>query len=176
MTKIIVPLRIKKKLKKIKLVLTDVDGVLTDNGRYYTSSGEEFKKFNVKDGMGINLLLRNGIKTIIVTKEKSKIVKKWSNDMNISKTIMGAVNKEEKLQQICKEFKVINSEILYIGDDVNDLNLLKLVGLSAVPKDGHAKVLQISDYVCSKKGGEGCFREIADLILIEKIPKNKAWY
>ena len=75
MTKIIVPLRIKKKLKKIKLVLTDVDGVLTDNGRYYTSSGEEFKKFNVKDGMGINLLLRNGIKTIIVTKEKSKIVK-----------------------------------------------------------------------------------------------------
>lgn len=176
MNKMIDKIKIQKKLKKIKLVLTDVDGVLTDNGRYYTSSGEEFKKFNVKDGMGINLLLRNGIKTIIVTKEKSKIVKKWSIDMNVSKTIMGAVNKEQKLLEICKEFKVNPSEIMYIGDDVNDFNLLKLVGFSAVPKDGHRIVLQISDYVCTKNGGEGAFREIADLILIEKIPKNKAWY
>ena len=168
--------KIKTKLSKIKLVLTDVDGVLTDGSRYYTSSGEESKKFHVRDGMGVNLLLRNGIKTVIVTKEKSKIVKKWSLDMNIAKTIMGAVKKEQKLSQICKEFKITPSEIIFIGDDVNDLNLLKSVGISAVPKDGHKSVVTVADYICVKKGGEGAFREIADLILLEKMPKGKALY
>jgi len=168
--------KLKIKLRKIKLVLTDVDGVLTDGSRYYTTSGEKSKKFHVRDGMGINLLLRNGIKTVIVTKEKSQIVKKWSSDMNVSKTIMGAIKKEQVLPQICKEFKVMPSEIMFIGDDVNDLNLLKLVGFSAVPKDGHRNVTLISNYVCSKNGGEGAFREVADLILLEKIPKGKPWY
>jgi len=168
--------KMKAKLRKIKLVLTDVDGVLTDGGRYYTSSGEEWKKFHVRDGMGINLLLRNGIKTVIVTKEKSKIVKKWSLSMNVSKTIMGAVKKELELPRICKEFKVTPSEIVFIGDDVNDLNLLKSVGFSAVPKDGHRNVKLIANYICVEKGGKGAFREIADLILLEKITKRKEWY
>ena len=106
MKKIKAETKIRGKLKKIKLVLTDVDGVLTDGGRYYTTSGEEWKKFHVRDGMGINLLLRNKIKTVIITKEKSKIVKKWASDMCVSKIIMGAVKKEQTLSKICKEFKV----------------------------------------------------------------------
>ena len=80
---------IKSKCKKIKLVLTDVDGVLTDGGRYYSEKGEIVKRFHVRDGMGINILLRNGIKTAIITKENSKIVKKWAKEMNVSKTYSG---------------------------------------------------------------------------------------
>jgi len=176
MNKIYDKAKMKAKLRKIKLVLTDVDGVLTDGGRYYTSSGEEWKKFHVRDGMGINLLLRNGIKTVIITKEKSKIVKKWSLDMNVSKTIIDAMKKESELPRICKEFKVTPSEIVFIGDDVNDLNLLKSVGLSVVPRDGHRNVKLIANYICIEKGGKGAFREIVDLILVEKLPKGKEWY
>ena len=164
------------KCKKIKLVITDVDGVLTDGGRYYTSSGEKFKKFHVRDGMGINLLLKNNVKTIIVTKEKSKIVHKWASDMNVSKIIMGSIYKEKELSKISEEFKVDASEIAFIGDDVNDIKLMEEVGLSITPKDGNKNVKAIVDYICVEKGGKGSFREIADLILFEKIPKNKYWY
>ena len=76
---------IRNRCKKIKIVLTDVDGVLTDGGRYYSEKGEVLKKFHVRDGMGVNILLRNGIKTVIITKENSKIVKKWAKDMNVTK-------------------------------------------------------------------------------------------
>ena len=78
----------KNKCKKIKIILTDVDGVLTDGGRYYSEKGEILKKFHVRDGMGVNLLLRNNIKTVIITKEKSSIVKYWSDEINISKLFM----------------------------------------------------------------------------------------
>ena len=86
-------LKIKQKCKNIKLLLTDVDGVLTDGGRYYSKEGEVLKKFHVVDGMGVNILLRNNIKTIILTKEKSMITKKWAKDMNISQVYSGFVKK-----------------------------------------------------------------------------------
>jgi 3-deoxy-D-manno-octulosonate 8-phosphate phosphatase (KDO 8-P phosphatase) len=168
--------KLKAKLKKIKIVLTDVDGVLTDGSRYYTNSGEKWKKFHVRDGMGINLLLRNNIKTIIITKENSKIVKKWATDMNVTKTITGSIKKEKELPNICKEFKITPLEIAFIGDDVNDVKLMREVGLSIVPKDGNKNVKTIADYICTEKGGKGAFREIADMVLSEKIPKNKDWY
>ena len=95
----------KKDCKKIRLVITDVDGVLTDGGRYYSKSGEKLKKFHVRDGMAVNLLLRNGIKTIILTKERSEIVKKWSKDMNVSKIFMGSIYNEinEKAKKYFKK-------------------------------------------------------------------------
>ena len=128
---------VKNKCKNIKIILTDVDGVLTDGGRYYSEKGEALKKFHVRDGMGINILLRNGIKTIIVTKENSKITKKWAKEMNITKVISNAIKKEDNLPKICKEFSVSKKEIAYIGDDVNDFNLLQIVGFSAVPNDAN---------------------------------------
>ena len=88
-------LKIKQKCKKIKLLLTDVDGVLTDGGRYYSKEGEVLKKFHVRDGMGVNILLRNNIKTIILTKEKSMITKKWAKDMNISQ-VYGVLLKKNR--------------------------------------------------------------------------------
>jgi YrbI family 3-deoxy-D-manno-octulosonate 8-phosphate phosphatase len=168
--------KIQKKFKKIKIVLTDVDGVLTDGGRYFSPKGEIFKKFSTVDGMGVNLLLRNGIKTAIVTKEKSKITLRWAKEMNVSKTYSGVIKKEEKIKKICSDFKVTNDEIAYIGDDINDIGLLNLVGFSATPNDGNFQVKKIVDYVCKRNSGSGAFREIVDNILLTKIPKDKYWY
>nr|AIF09179.1 N-acylneuraminate cytidylyltransferase (neuA, CMAS) [uncultured marine thaumarchaeote KM3_35_D03] len=162
-------LKIKQKCKKIKLLLTDVDGVLTDGGRYYSKEGEVLKKFHVRDGMGVNILLRNNIKTIILTKEKSMITKKWAKDMNISQVYGGFTKKEKALTQICKKYKVSLKEIAFIGDDINDLEVLEKAAFSAVPNDAVIQVKKIADYTCKASGGKGCFREITDLILLSKF-------
>tara|TARA_B100000586_G_C19900449_1_gene338873 strand:- start:22 stop:552 length:531 start_codon:yes stop_codon:yes gene_type:complete len=167
---------IKNKCKNIKIILTDVDGVLTDGGRYYSDKGELLKKFHVRDGMGINILLRNGIKTIIVTKENSKITKKWAKEMNVTKVISNSLRKEEELSKICKEFGVSKREVAYIGDDVNDMKLLEKVGFSAVPNDANDMIKEHVDYICSKDGGSGVFREISDMIFKERFPSKKKLY
>ena len=167
---------IKNKCKNIKIILTDVDGVLTDGGRYYSEKGETIKKFHVRDGMGINILLRNGIKTIIITKENSKITKKWAKEMNVTKVISGSIKKEAELSKICREFNVSKKELAYIGDDVNDFNLLQLVGFSAVPNDANENIKKNVDYVCIKNGGNGAFREIVDIIFKEKFSNKRKMY
>jgi len=168
--------KLKIKCKKIKLIITDVDGVLTDGSRYYSDKKEIFKKLHVRDGMGINLLLRNGIKTIIITKEDSNIVKFWAQEMNISKVYSGIKIKEKELGEICKFYKIMPSEIAFIGDDVNDIELMKKVGFSATPFDGILQAKKTANYVCKTSGGNGSFREIADLILREKFPRKTKWY
>ena len=145
--------------------MTDVDGVLTDGGMYYTSKGDHMKKFHARDGMGVTLLRKKGIPTIIVTKEKTDIVRKWASKMKIAKIFDGIQNKEKIVDVICKKYKVSIDQIGYIGDDVNDIELLKKVGFSATPKNGIIKVQKIVDYICKKNGGEGAFREIADLLI-----------
>ena len=156
--------------KKIKIVLTDVDGVLTDGGMYYSKDGDVMKKFHARDGMGISLLRKNDILTVIVTKEKTKMVKKWAKKMN-AKLFDGVLNKEEILEKICTQYDVFPYEIAYIGDDVNDVNLLKLVGLGVVPKDGNQIAKKSSNYISKTIGGKGVFREVAELILLsKKIP------
>jgi len=168
--------KISNKCKKIKIILTDVDGVLTDGGRYYSSTGEFMKKFHVRDGMGVNILLKNGIKTGIVTKEKSRIVSRWAKDMNISKIYRGVIKKEKILLKVCKDFNISAEEIAYIGDDVNDMELLKKIGFSATPSDGIEQLKKIVDYVCKSSGGKGAFREFADLVLHHQFPNKKKWY
>ena len=166
----------KKNCKNIRLILTDDDGVLTDGGRYYSKSGEKLKKFHVHDGMGVNLLLRCDIKTVILTKERSEIVKKWSKDMNVSKIFVGINNKESLLPKICRIFDLRKEEIAFIGDDVNDIELMKKVGFSATPKDGIRLAQQTAKYICKQEGGKGAFREFADLILSTKFPNKKNFY
>lgn len=167
---------LKLKCQKIRLVITDVDGVLTDGGRYYSSNGEVFKRFHVRDGMGVNLLLRNGVNTVIITKEISKIVNYWAKSMNVSKVYSGVKIKENELEKICKIYKLSPSNIAFIGDDVNDLELMKRVGLSVTPYDGIDQAKKVADYICKSSGGEGALREIADLILKEKFPHKTKWY
>lgn len=164
----IVNKNILSRAKKIKLVITDVDGVLTDGGMYYSSKGDVMKKFHVRDGMGVTLLRKAGIPTIIITKEQTPMVRQWAKRMKIKKLFDGIVQKEKMLQSVCNMFKVKESEVAYIGDDINDVNLLKMVGFAAAPKDAIPLVKNNSDYVCGKNGGEGALREIAEIILLAK--------
>jgi len=121
-------------------------------------------------------LLRNGIKTIIISKEKTPIVKKWSSAMNVAELRDGVLKKEEELDKICKQFKLKNDQIAYIGDDVNDIKLLEKVGFSCSPNDAIDQVLSIVDYVCKRDGGNGCFREFANMILISQYGEKINWY
>lgn len=169
-------INLKKKCEKIKLVATDVDGVLTDGGRYFSKNGEIMKKFHVRDGMAINILLRNNIKTVIITKENSSIVKKWSKEMNVTEVFSGIKNKEKILSMLCKKYKVSSDEIAYIGDDVNDIPLLKLIGFSSCPSDVDSMVKKNVDYICKNFGGQAVFREFTNLILSKKLSNLTKWY
>ena len=156
--------------KKIKIVLTDVDGVLTDGGMYYSGDGDIMKKFHARDGMGISLLRNNDIPTVIITKEKTKMVKQWAKKMKVT-LFDGVLYKEDILTKICSQYQVSSSEIAYIGDDINDINLLKLVGLGVVAKDGNQIAKKSSNYISKTIGGKGVLREVAELILLsKKIP------
>ena len=165
-----------KKCTNIKILLTDVDGVLTDGGMYYSIHGDVMKKFNAKDGMGINILRKKNIPTIVITKEKTKIVKQWAKKMNVKKVYDGIMKKELILEKICKSFKISEKEIAFVGDDVNDLELMKKVGFSVTPKDGNNTVKKIADYVTKSKGGEGAVREITDLIIKAKYSEKEKLY
>ena len=165
-----------KKCSNIKILLTDVDGVLTDGGMYYSAHGDVMKKFNSKDGMGINILRKKNIPTVIVTKEKTEIVKKWARTMNVRKVYDGILKKELILEKICKSFKISEKEIAFIGDDVNDLAIMKKVGFSVTPKNGNNAVKKIADYITKCKGGEGAVREITDLIIQAKYDEKEKLY
>jgi len=154
-----------KKFKKIKLVLTDVDGVLTDGGMYYTTQGDIMKKFHTRDGMGVTLLRKYNIPTILITKEKTKMVKQWAAKMKVEKLYDGIIKKNMILDKVCNAFNLKSDEIAYIGDDVNDVPLLKAVCLAVTPNDGTKEAKSVSHYISNLKGGEGAFREFADLII-----------
>lgn len=156
---------LREKCKKIKLVLTDVDGVLTDGGMYYSEKGEVMKKFNTKDGMAVELLSNKNIKTILITREKSIIAKKRSEKINASEIYLNVRDKKKELQKIMKKYNIKSSEIAYVGDDVNDIEIMKKVGISFTPSDGNNAVKQISNHICVCKGGEGVLREVADLLV-----------
>ena len=157
-----------KKCKKIKLILTDVDGVLTDGCMYYSSSGEELKKFHTRDGMAVELLLQKNIKTIIITREKSKIVISRAKKINVFKVYSGIKQKDKILNQICTKFKVTPNEIVFIGDDINDEKIMKLVGLSFAPSDATQTTKNIADIITNARGGQGVLREVTDEILLSQ--------
>ena len=146
-------------------MLTDVDGVLTDGGMYYTTQGDIMKKFHTRDGMGVTLLRKYNIPTILITKEKTKMVKQWAAKMKVEKLYDGIIKKNMILDKVCNAFNLKSDEIAYIGDDVNDVPLLKAVCLAVTPNDGTKEAKSVSHYICNLKGGEGAFREFADLII-----------
>lgn len=158
-------------LNKVKIVLTDVDGVLTNGGVYYTNEGMEIEKFHTRDGMGVELLLKNKIPTIVMADEISKSVQQRAKKIQVTKIYFSNNKKEDRLIEICKYFKLKPEEIAYIGDDLNDVNIMKKVGFIATPNDGMKIVKDISNYICKCKGGEGVLREVADLIIYSKSLK-----
>ena len=152
-------------LKRIRLFATDVDGVLTDAGMYYSESGEELKKFNTRDGMGIKLLQRAGLITAIVTQERTKLVARRGEKLMIPEVHQGIMDKLSLVREMAARHGLSMEEVAYIGDDINDVATLKAVGFSATPADGMPQVAAEVDYVCTKKGGEGAVREIIEMIL-----------
>ena len=157
---------IKDKAKKIKIVITDNDGVLTDTGVYYSEKGEELKRFSIRDGMGVERLKNLvNIKTVIVTGELSGSVKKRAEKLKIDEFYLGAKKKGSLLDEILDKNNLKSENIAFIGDDVNDIELIKIVGLSAAPSDAMLEVREIVDYICEHKGGNGAFREFAELLI-----------
>ena len=152
-------------LRRIRLVATDVDGVLTDAGMYYTEAGDELKKFNTHDGMGIKLLQRAGIITAIITQEQTKLVSRRAQKLTIPELHQGVMDKRACLNEIVARHALTLAEVAYIGDDVNDVDALRAVGFSAAPADAMPPAKQVVRYICKKRGGEGAVREVADLIL-----------
>ena len=152
-------------LRRIRLFATDVDGVLTDAGMYYAESGDEWKKFNTRDGMGIKLLQRAGIITAIVTQERTKLVARRAEKLAIPELHQGVMDKLLLVREMAVRHGLTLSQVAYIGDDINDLETLKAVGFSATPADGMPQVTAAVDYICQKKGGEGAVREIIEMIL-----------
>jgi YrbI family 3-deoxy-D-manno-octulosonate 8-phosphate phosphatase len=155
----------RKILQGIRLFATDVDGVLTDAGMYYAESGDEWKKFNTRDGMGIKLLQRAGIITAIVTQERTKLVARRAEKLMIPELHQGVMDKLSLVRDMAVRHGLTLSQVAYIGDDINDLETLKEVGFSATPADGMPQVAAVVDYICQKKGGEGAVREIIEMIL-----------
>ncbi len=156
------------KKKQIKLFLSDVDGVMTDAGMYYTESGDEFKKFNTHDGMGFNLLKNAGIKTGIITTEQTKIVERRAAKLKIDYLYQGTGfgGKLNAAKEICEKENISLSEVAYVGDDINCIELLQAVGIAACPENATKKVKEIPGIIqLAKAGGEGAVREFIDMIL-----------
>lgn len=153
---------------KIKLFLTDVDGVLTDAGMYYSENGDELKKFNTHDGMGFDILRQNGIKTGIVTSEVTQIVERRAKKLKVDFLYQGKREggKLEAALEICSKEGISLKEVAYIGDDINCYNLLAEVGFAACPQDALDKIKSIPNIsIMNLKGGEGCVREFIEKIL-----------
>lgn len=157
-------------LKRIRLFATDVDGVLTDGGMYYTESGDELKKFNTRDGMGIKLLQRAGLITALITQEETKLVARRGEKLAIPEIHQRIFDKLSRLRDIAARYQIALEDVAYMGDDVNDLETLQAVGFSATPADGMPPVKKAVHYICRLKGGEGAVREVVDLILTAQRP------
>jgi 3-deoxy-D-manno-octulosonate 8-phosphate phosphatase (KDO 8-P phosphatase) len=162
------------KASKIKLLLTDSDGVLTDTGVYYSERGEELKRFSIRDGMGVERL-RNiaGVETGIITGEISGSVRTRAEKLGITELFMGVKNKSEVLNFIAAKRDLAYENIAYIGDDTNDLDIIKMVGLSACPSDAVIQIKQITDVIVDNRGGNGAFRDLAELIIFTKMKEKE---
>lgn len=151
----------------IKLIVLDVDGVLTDGRLFIGSDGEEYKAFHTQDGMGISLAHHAGIKTAIITGRKSAAVSKRASELKINYVYQGIHEKMEVLEEILQELKVDLNEVCYIGDDINDLPILQTVGFPAAPNNAVEIVKEHVKYVSKLNGGNGAVREIIDFILTD---------
>jgi len=149
----------------IKLVLLDVDGTLTDGGIYRGNNGEELKRFNVKDGYAIVNAQKLSIEFGIITGRKSELVEIRAKELKIKYLYQGISEKTVILEEIMKKDGLSKEEIAYMGDDLNDLLIMKQVGLSGTPKDAVDEVIQVADFVSKKNGGSGAVREFIEHIL-----------
>lgn len=154
-------------MSDIKLLVLDVDGVMTDGGMYYTEKGDEFKRFNSKDGIGIRKALAAGIKLGIISNSiNDNIINQRAQRLGIEYVYVGSESKLPKLKEWCDKLQIGLENVAYAGDDLPDLEIMKVVGLSACPADAVDEVKAIAKIQLDKKGGEGCVREFIDKHLL----------
>ena len=154
-----------EKAGNIKLLVLDVDGVLTDGSVTYTSDNEEVKSFNIKDGLGIKLVQNAGISVGIITGRVSPMVKRRATELGIDPLIQGREDKGHALDEVSEQLGISLEQIAYMGDDLPDLSALSKAGLAMAPKDAHQEVLDIADWTSSKSGGAGAVRDACDFLL-----------
>ena len=157
-----------ERMKKIKLLILDVDGVMTDGRIVFDSNGVETKFFNVKDGHGIKLVQRAGIEVGIISGRKSQVVANRAAELGISRLYQGALDKLGPYQEILAATGLDDSEVAFMGDDVIDLPVMRRVGFAAAPADAVAEVLPYAHFVARNRGGWGAVRELCDLLLREQ--------
>ena len=156
----------------IKLIILDVDGCLTNGNLIYAADAIESKEFNVKDGLGISTWIKMGNHVAIITGRNSQIVKRRAEELGIQHIHQGIKDKDRVLKEIVEKLNVSFEEVAAIGDDLNDFNMLNLVGRSFTPKDGVKEVQGIVDDVLSKNGGEGAVREMIDMLVDENFQRD----
>ncbi|MDF9795744.1 YrbI family 3-deoxy-D-manno-octulosonate 8-phosphate phosphatase [Catalinimonas alkaloidigena] len=151
-------------LRHIKLIVLDIDGTLTDGGVYITENGDEFKKYNTKDGMAIKRLIKKGIHIAFLSASSSlRTVTKRAEMLGVKYCYVGNHPKTEVLHSWLEELKLELSQVLFMGDDINDLEIMRKVGVSACPADAVPHIREEAKIVLSRKGGDACFRELVDL-------------
>ena len=153
------------RLKKIKILLLDVDGVLTDGRIIYDSKGRDSKFFDVHDGLGVYVLNKSGVKTIIVTAKSSGTIKPRARDMRVTEVFADVSPKSAILDKILKKYNVTKDEVCFVGDDLVDLGLMKVVGFPIAVFNACPEIKQAASYITIKHGGRGAVREVAELIL-----------
>lgn len=158
-------IELKAKAKKIKLVAFDVDGVMTDGSLTFDENGVEYKTYNAKDGQGIELLHKAGIIPAIITKRNNGTVTHRAKVLGVTELYIGQKHKLDALEELIKKYSISYDEIAYMGDDVPDVCVLKLVGLPCCPADAVDEVKDNSKFISTKGGGEGAVRELTDFIL-----------
>jgi len=157
---------LKERAAKIKIFLTDSDGCLTDGGMYYTEQGDEIKKFNTKDGMGFRLLREKNIIIGIVTGEDRELVRRRGAKLKMQEVHCGVDDKLSVVRDICRKYQCGLENVAYVGDDINDVEVLKAVGLGFSVADAQKQAKQAADYVTERNGGDGAIREIIDRFFI----------
>jgi len=156
-------------MNSIKLVLTDIDGVWTDGGMYYDQYGNELKKFHTYDSGGVLICHRLGVPVGIITGEETKIVSNRAKKLHIDYLFQGVVDKLLTANNLCKKLKIELCEVAYIGDDINDLSLLRAVGISGAPWNAHIRVLNNVKIITQLSGGMGAFREFVEKIFPQEL-------
>ena len=153
--------------KKIKMFLTDCDGCLTDGGMYYSENGDELKKFNTKDGMGLSNIRNKGVVTGIITGENTKIVERRAEKLHINELHQGVTDKLSVVRELAKKYHVSLEEVAYVGDDVNDIPVMEQVGFPCTVNDANSKVKELAAYISSYNGGDGAIRDIIEHLFKE---------
>jgi len=156
---------LRTRLRRVRALVLDVDGVLTDGGMYYGNDGEVLKKFHTRDGMGIALLREAGISVAFITGEQTEIVRRRAAKLRVEDVYLGVEEKGAALQDFLKKRQLKVEEVAYVGDDMNDLPCLKQVGLAIAVADAMPQVRKAAHWVTRCRGGEGAVREVAELLL-----------